>query len=578
MTNIVERLSPILEVTQKFPLRSEFVHSLSGFLKTISFILRESDRKIIMRHMEPYDSLSNKQEVTDLQVKLDEREDRIAILETRNFSLNKKLAALMSGLNPESPTKRPKIGEAASLQPSSMSTNEQPADMTSQLLILKAERDQLGVVSEARLNELNSLTLENQSLKMELAEKKELLYRIPHEYRHDTEALRHLVDNVRRYRKDLEEADATIKRLDREALDSSHRHKKLFGQFEKDLNEKYTKLDDFVKSSELELIRLRKDRDNMRQMYEQTNDLLGKSQKAIQHYQTSLSAAESMVKSQGNIIATIKMELSKFETAEGFRDDAEKLGLLEEIRANEQTYIDEIENLGQAFEQIQQENGALMKKISERDESISKLLAEKLKAEFTVTQIQKEAELSLSRSQKLDEISKHRVQEMEERESAARQMLINVEKNLNDRISAADSYKRKLGEAAAEISLLRGKQEQAASDIRDLKAALPDSTVRDQTAYEKRRLAEELSISRKKLDAYAASGVGIVKELEDELTIYKKLMKCTACQVRDKDAVILKCMHCFCKTCLDIRIETRQRKCPNCGESFGAGDIKQIYL
>lgn len=153
-----------------------------------------------------------------------------------------------------------------------------------------------------------------------------------------------------------------------------------------------------------------------------------------------------------------------------------------------------------------------------------------------------------------------------------------MDKNLSEQILALNSYKNRLSDASAENSYLRSKLEKQVLEISELKEMIPSPGYREQLAFEKRRLNEELSVVSKKLDAYASSGVGLVKELEEELGNYKKLMKCNSCHIRDKNAVILKCMHCFCKTCLDIRLETRQRKCPNCGDSFGASDVKQIFL
>lgn len=153
-----------------------------------------------------------------------------------------------------------------------------------------------------------------------------------------------------------------------------------------------------------------------------------------------------------------------------------------------------------------------------------------------------------------------------------------MDKDISDHIITLSGLKTRLSETSAENSYLKSKVEKLMSEITELKEQIPSSSQKDQLSYEKRRLAEELSVATKKLDAYSASGVGLVKELEEELAIYKKLMKCNSCHTRDKNAVILKCMHCFCKMCLDIRLETRQRKCPNCGDPFGANDVKQIFL
>ena len=72
-----------------------------------------------------------------------------------------------------------------------------------------------------------------------------------------------------------------------------------------------------------------------------------------------------------------------------------------------------------------------------------------------------------------------------------------------------------------------------------------------------------------------------VAELRDEIETLKgakKLMQCNVCNFRTKSHVLLKCMHVFCKECVDTRLETRQRKCPQCGGMFGPNDVKQIYL
>ncbi|KAJ1517221.1 E3 ubiquitin-protein ligase bre1 [Coelomomyces lativittatus] len=64
----------------------------------------------------------------------------------------------------------------------------------------------------------------------------------------------------------------------------------------------------------------------------------------------------------------------------------------------------------------------------------------------------------------------------------------------------------------------------------------------------------------------------------DEPNVYRQALMCSACQIRFKDTCILRCMHTFCRTCIQARLDKRQRKCPTCAESFGANDVKTIYL
>ncbi len=392
--------------------------------------------------------------------------------------------------------------------------------------------------------------------------------------------MKFLQEEIRRFRHDLSRADDTIKALEREASDSNYRHNKIVGDLERDVREKYSKLDEFVRSTDQETGRLRKDRDTMRQMYEQSNSLVSAAQKQISIYETKLASNDDALKTLNELISTLKSQISTISKLPS-ETPANVQSALDALRADEQLYIDELENLGRAYEQLQSELTATQKKMTERDEQISRLLGEKLKAEFASSQIHKETESGLMRASKIEEIAKHRVAESEAREGQLRAQVTELERKIVDRVAAADSYKGRLSEASSEIALLRSKIDRLQGELVELKSnsnSQSSSTTKDTSEYEKRRLAEELNVAKKKLEAYAASGVGIVKDLEEEVEIYKKLMKCNSCHTRDKNAVILKCMHCFCKQCLDIRLETRQRKCPNCGDPFGANDVKQIYL
>ena len=72
---------------------------------------------------------------------------------------------------------------------------------------------------------------------------------------------------------------------------------------------------------------------------------------------------------------------------------------------------------------------------------------------------------------------------------------------------------------------------------------------------------------------------GAMKDDDIEtLKMWKKVAQCSVCEFRIKSHVILKCMHVFCKECIDARVNTRQRKCPQCGGMFGPNDIKPIYI
>lgn len=67
-------------------------------------------------------------------------------------------------------------------------------------------------------------------------------------------------------------------------------------------------------------------------------------------------------------------------------------------------------------------------------------------------------------------------------------------------------------------------------------------------------------------------------ELQEEVTLYRGLLRCSVCSERRKDTIITKCYHMFCSQCISKNLETRHRKCPGCNIAFGAGDVKSVYL
>ena len=55
-------------------------------------------------------------------------------------------------------------------------------------------------------------------------------------------------------------------------------------------------------------------------------------------------------------------------------------------------------------------------------------------------------------------------------------------------------------------------------------------------------------------------------------------LRCSVCDDREKTTCLIRCMHTFCRECVQKNIDNRSRKCPACGERFGKDDVKDIYL
>ncbi|KAK0461262.1 uncharacterized protein EV420DRAFT_1531170 [Desarmillaria tabescens] len=89
----------------------------------------------------------------------------------------------------------------------------------------------------------------------------------------------------------------------------------------------------------------------------------------------------------------------------------------------------------------------------------------------------------------------------------------------------------------------------------------------------------ERQLTKQKM-VVAATATKPVKdsELQVQLDEAMSLLKCSTCKQSMRTIVLSKCMHTFCKDCIDARLSTRQRKCPSCNLAFGQNDVLQIYF
>jgi len=96
---------------------------------------------------------------------------------------------------------------------------------------------------------------------------------------------------------------------------------------------------------------------------------------------------------------------------------------------------------------------------------------------------------------------------------------------------------------------------QAEQNVEELKATLIDT--------------------KKSLESWRSKGLG---NQSSEYEMLRTLAICTVCRKNFKDTAIKTCGHVFCKDCVEERLTSRSRKCPNCNKSFGSNDHMKVTL
>lgn len=121
-------------------------------------------------------------------------------------------------------------------------------------------------------------------------------------------------------------------------------------------------------------------------------------------------------------------------------------------------------------------------------------------------------------------------------------------------------------------------------DQNDIMLTELQKTLKEKTRLldEEKRLKDQTEEThekmKKKWDKISQGDNPAEQQLIDECEELRALLKCSTCRQRFRTHILTRCMHTFCKNCIDARLETRQRRCPTCSEPFGANDVKNFYL
>jgi len=98
----------------------------------------------------------------------------------------------------------------------------------------------------------------------------------------------------------------------------------------------------------------------------------------------------------------------------------------------------------------------------------------------------------------------------------------------------------------------------------------------DEFIRSKRMLEKEMEQLKKEIRV--DSGQTKLHGRDKELKNMEALVICSTCRSGPRTTIITKCMHTFCKDCVDSRLSTRQRKCPACQMSFAHSDVHTFWF
>ncbi|KAG9459862.1 hypothetical protein H6P81_004370 [Aristolochia fimbriata] len=248
-----------------------------------------------------------------------------------------------------------------------------------------------------------------------------------------------------------------------------------------------------------------------------------------------------------------------------------------------ETYIAEIETIGQAYEDMQTQNQHLLQQVTERDDYNIKLVSDSVKAKQAQTSLFSEKEVLSKQLQQVNsslDFFKLKVARGEEQMKALFTQAGKTSIENRKVVMNVEAAKSELAEAEKELKWLKyavdsceKEYEQSQRKIHDLQKELENER------SEKKKLDEEVEeLNNQVAEMSPQRREATIQKLQDEIKECKAILKCGVCFDRPKEVVITKCYHLFCNPCIQRNLEIRHRKCPGCGTPFGQNDVKPVYF
>ncbi|PVU88505.1 hypothetical protein BB559_000155 [Furculomyces boomerangus] len=253
----------------------------------------------------------------------------------------------------------------------------------------------------------------------------------------------------------------------------------------------------------------------------------------------------------------------------------------------------EMQAITSAFSKLEEQITHKVLNLQSKEQMIHKLILEKAKYEEKFLALNKDREaqkglLSSLRFQNTKQLD--HIKNVDERERNLHQQLVLLEQHLLSLRSSQLTIQNSLQDSNNTIEVLKNQLEATEKKLKATTEALESNTINtEKLSFELSREKENNSKLQRKLELTdeqlrlnennpGGSGSATGNNLSTLVEEYKALLKCPTCRRNFKDTTLIRCMHVFCKECIDARIETRQRKCPTCGDAFGVNDVRQIYL
>lgn len=270
--------------------------------------------------------------------------------------------------------------------------------------------------------------------------------------------------------------------------------------------------------------------------------------------------------------------------------DAASLRLqLQAASASSAALCDEVDRLSAAYEELEKQAEVRLAGLAKLEDKVLRLTTEKSKADSKYFAAMRAKDALEAEKRALARSAERQTKVIErymDTEKGLQAQLVQAEKEVSAYRRSVQTHASKLAEADRDVSVLRRRLSEAeraraaaeGSVAQHLATANDEAAARQRAEEKISSLDREVAKLRRRAAESAAAGPRRKgSESETHLEYLNTLLRCSACKERYRDRIITRCLHTFCETCVNARIQTRQRKCPHCGLAFATSDVQVLY-
>ncbi|KAK5019209.1 E3 ubiquitin-protein ligase bre1 [Cryomyces antarcticus] len=491
---------------------------------------------------------------------------------------------------------RSETGSGISGEGSALARKESTADSNGDMdniaanAMTEVARKEAAAVAEKRKEQLDQLEAENKKLTEDLTAMNVKLTALSDDDYAKSELFKLLKSQHEDVIKRINNLESTNVQLREEAQKLQSERTAYRVQMDDESRSVTNEVESQIARAETDLARIRNSRDELA-----ADNAIRKA--AQDQAKVSTDQIKELASARENRITALEAEIERLSLQPGGRENASQATLddmsVEELRRRlgtiENQYAllsNELPSMEAAWKKAQ---ALASKKVAETlswEEQLSRLGAEKSKADqkYFGAMKAKEAREAENRTLRAQNArSSEIVTQLKEAESSTRSLAVNLEKQVaesKDALVNLSQQHQRIQQKLTERTIISDGQNNQISELKKILAAKDTSTLaaaqaKRQAEVEVEELKVKLEETKKSLEGWKKKGLG---NQTDEYEALRAIAVCTVCRKNFKNTAIKTCGHVFCQECVDERISSRSRKCPNCGKAFGSNDHMRVTL